>query len=538
LLLLSTLVFAKSYYISNAEVTADIQEDGSVLMSEKITFSFSGSFTYAYRDFELQGQTLSDVEVFEGDKKLNVDYKNKQAKWYYSASNEKRTFNLKYKLTGALNSYTDVNEWYWKMWPGNFPGDTMKFTGIVILPKAVDTKEEIARWAHPALEGSLETIDLQTVRATATSSAENWIEMRVVFPKNVLSSFSGAKQVMNPGLEKIISEEKMWVDTQGFGNLLTGFFAIINFFIIPIFIIYGLYLWFKHGKEPETGYERDYEQEPPYDYSPAVVGALFNMAEQKPAMNDFTATILYLATKKYLRIDKVTKEKKRLFFFKKNVEDYQITLLKDPVELAEYDQTIYNMLKNAAKGNKITFDEFAKKVQKQQMSYHKKFESWRTDAKKRIKPGFYQEDIAIKKLGALVAVPVIMLFLGLIFYFFVGYEDLLFMSIPSFVMVLVAFGMLYVPLRARTKEGALHLARWKAFKKYIEDFSDFKQKPVMDIILWEKYLVYATSLGVADKVIKAMKKLKFTSEEMKNSHVFTSTAMFTSMKFSGNFFYY
>ena len=59
-------------------------------------------------------------------------------------------------------------------------------------------------------------------------------------------------------------------------------------------------------------------------------------------------------------------------------------------------------------------------------------------------------------------------------------------------------------IRKRTKKGNEDYVRWKAFKNFLEDFGRFDIKELPEIALWEKYLVYATVFGLADKVEKAM----------------------------------
>ena len=46
---------------------------------------------------------------------------------------------------------------------------------------------------------------------------------------------------------------------------------------------------------------------------------------------------------------------------------------------------------------------------------------------------------------------------------------------------------------------------WNGLKKFMEDYSMLDERLVPDIVLWEKYLVYATAFGVADKVLKQLK---------------------------------
>ena len=56
-----------------------------------------------------------------------------------------------------------------------------------------------------------------------------------------------------------------------------------------------------------------------------------------------------------------------------------------------------------------------------------------------------------------------------------------------------------------TKEGRLYMLKWKNFKKFLSDNSLMKEHPPESIVIWNQYLVYATALGVADKVYESMK---------------------------------
>lgn len=42
-------------------------------------------------------------------------------------------------------------------------------------------------------------------------------------------------------------------------------------------------------------------------------------------------------------------------------------------------------------------------------------------------------------------------------------------------------------------------------KKFLEDFSNVNTKEVMDIKLWEEYMIFANLFGIADKVSKQLK---------------------------------
>jgi len=79
-------------------------------------------------------------------------------------------------------------------------------------------------------------------------------------------------------------------------------------------------------------------------------------------------------------------------------------------------------------------------------------------------------------------------------------------------LVLLGFSLilsLIVPQKIcsqRTPYGKEYYERWMSFKRYISDYSLIKEYPPESVKLWNKYLIYATALGSAEGVRKAMKK--------------------------------
>ena len=57
----------------------------------------------------------------------------------------------------------------------------------------------------------------------------------------------------------------------------------------------------------------------------------------------------------------------------------------------------------------------------------------------------------------------------------------------------------------RTQISVDEAEKWAGVKKYMEEFSLIKDREVPELVLWEKYLVFATVFGVAEKVIKQLK---------------------------------
>ncbi|HPC77234.1 MAG TPA: hypothetical protein PK811_02760, partial [bacterium] len=60
-LLLTSSVYAKSYWLPQVDCRIDVQEDGSLLWRYSLRFSFSGKFSYAYMDIPTAGIKIEEV---------------------------------------------------------------------------------------------------------------------------------------------------------------------------------------------------------------------------------------------------------------------------------------------------------------------------------------------------------------------------------------------------------------------------------------------------------------------------------------------
>lgn len=64
-----------------------------------------------------------------------------------------------------------------------------------------------------------------------------------------------------------------------------------------------------------------------------------------------------------------------------------------------------------------------------------------------------------------------------------------------------------VAVNRPSKEKEEAYSRWKAFKKFLVDYSNLEEAKLASIHLWEHYFVYAIALGVAEKVAAGYKKI-------------------------------
>jgi uncharacterized membrane protein YgcG len=78
-------------------------------------------------------------------------------------------------------------------------------------------------------------------------------------------------------------------------------------------------------------------------------------------------------------------------------------------------------------------------------------------------------------------------------------------------LVVVTVGMWIVALRLMPErldpDLRTRIAGWKAFRRFLREFSTLPDAPALAVVVWEQYLVLATALDVARKVEKQVKAL-------------------------------
>ncbi len=86
-----------------------------------------------------------------------------------------------------------------------------------------------------------------------------------------------------------------------------------------------------------------------------------------------------------------------------------------------------------------------------------------------------------------------------------------------------------------TQKGIDEAEMWKGLKHYMEDFSMLDKREVPEITLWEKYLVYATAFGIADKVLKQLKTVYPNLESMTSGNTYTCMNLMINTNFTSSF---
>ena len=92
------------------------------------------------------------------------------------------------------------------------------------------------------------------------------------------------------------------------------------------------------------------------------------------------------------------------------------------------------------------------------------------------------------------------------------------------VVVSISVFCYYLTAKKKTVKGNDEYNKWNGLKNFMNDFGRMHEKELPEIILWEKYLVYATVFGCAKKLAKDM-KIKVQEFEQSGSFNYDYVAM-------------
>lgn len=553
--------------LRNLDYDLQLNSDGTADVVETWRISIEDTNTL-FKTFEVDSSKYSeitDVKVSEvtssGEKDftqvnqyqyhLNKDtyygliYNGKfEIAWGANAKNTTRTYKISYKIIDAIKNYNDCSEFYWQFisTDSEIPADLVK--GTIKLPVAVANKEDLKVWAHGPLNGNIQIVSNDTVEFEVQDFDENtMLEARVVTPTNVFYSNQNVNNQVK--LNSILEQEQKWADEANakreelakqeqqrktlftIGMIITNIIGVV----VTIIVIKKIIKYHKILKEtpivkPEQEFEY-YRDIPNESATPAQAGFLYyfkNSGLQYNMSKIISATMLDLCMKKYIEFEVIPDKKEQIKVIIKN---------EDITKLSEDEKMVYELLQKIPKKDtdSFTMKEFEKYASSHSSSILNSFNKIEKIAKETAKQeGNYDEEL-IKKQNSWSSQGVVYAFLAVISIFIMQL-----LIIPSIIAAVYCF-KLSSRYNRLTQKGVNEKAMWVGLKKYMEDFSMIKDKTVPELILWEKYLVYATAFGIADKVLKQLKVVypQITDTDYMMSHGYTYMYLMYSHNFNTTF---
>jgi hypothetical protein len=176
-LVLPGVARADSFSLLQADVAVDVQQDGSLGVSERLEVAFSGDYFFGYRDIPLRaGESLVNPTVVERGVAFRrgtqtslepgqpgtygVERRGDTVRivWYFNARDQTRAFTISYTLRGVAVAYDDVVDVNVKVWGDQWAQPLYRLVGIESAPGAI-----LKAWASLWVRGD---VDLTGRRAT------------------------------------------------------------------------------------------------------------------------------------------------------------------------------------------------------------------------------------------------------------------------------------------------------------------------------------------------------------------------------------
>lgn len=564
-------------FLNLLQFEAQIQEDGSMDVTEYWDIDIEETNTL-YKTFKTDkskyssitnvkvtdvtnGQNIQFTEVFEEMYHVTKDC-------YYGLINEKgmfeiawgvgldnssanRKYKIEYTVNDAIAKYQDKAELYWQFVGADFEVNAQKVLGTITLPQNAISQDEIRVWGHTEdLNGEIHVVDSRTIEFEVNGrNRGQYIEVRTLFPTEMITATMQNKEI----LQEVIAEETVWAEEanqkranrQMMKNVVAIGVAVVSA-VFSAFLLKSIFRKVKEAKSlnkikpsQEMMYFREMPRE---DATPAE--ALYLIKKQTSTFmsdeigNIFSATLLDLGLRKCLSFEVIKNEKGKENIYIEVKKDATVTLTKEEIAVLEF------LLQACGEKDKISVKELEKYIQKSQTKVVKLKDAIDNWIPKRLQE-IGLEDEKQKEEYKKYSNQIVGSFFGVFFAFIIGAivasecSAWVLVGIIPFVILqiinLIVTGNLQSKINVFTQNGIDEIEKWKGLKKYMQEFSLLKEKEVPDLVIWEKFLVYATVFGIADKVIKQLKIVYPNMEEISDINNYTYLYFMMHTNFSTSF---
>lgn len=515
-LIISIVSYAASFRISDLNVEAKLQKDGSMLVNEAVTYDID-EINGVYFDIDAKGYGgITSLQVFEDEGQYannGISYREVnpenyevtendgvyRIKLYSKNYNNVRTFKFVYTLPEAIKVYDDVAQLNRKMVGQDWQQGISSVRVTIELPVSNDyDNSKVLVFGHGPLTGEVDRVENTVVYKLDNYYPGDFLEVHILMEPEIFSEFNKSNIIhenmrqelldmeailaneANKERDNALKREKNIQKLSDNVEVILG--AEASIWAIFMYYIHIVFKRKNKSKNNDIKYLRDL----PDDSSPALVGGIMTKSINN---NEILATIVDLIRKKVLTLE--TYDKQTI-----------ITLTGSTGILSTQEKIIVDIyINDFGDGRSLDLKSFGF-FSKVPMKTAIKFEKWADYVRNEIK----RKDLVYEKMGC-----------GAMLIFLISSIALIFGSLvqanltenPIFLFG-VALGIILlistISAKYPTKKLAETKSRWQAFKNFLSDYSQLEEAKITSIHLWEQYFVYAVALEVSDKVVKAYKK--------------------------------
>jgi uncharacterized membrane protein len=517
----------KSYVFPRVEIDATVRPDGSLDVVERRTFDFDGDFREAFFTVAWPEAQIEGFTVTESGRPVPVRVEPRfateiEATWPLAGEDDVRTFTISYRARCAVDVWADTAHLLWMFigtgWdveteeasirvhlPG-FATNTGRLTrpqeACPVQPPAGEVRArpladgETKAWGHGPLGGQVHLPDPETVTLDISNLAPfAFVEGSILFPKEavplshevpapmrqtILDQETEMARVSNAQRLELLAEEEAERRRRLVFWILLA--AQVLVFVVAVVI--------SRLRDRVPGVP-DMQEDPPEELHPVDLAQLWGAANGRLSMqNEYRAQMLHLArigAIELLPVGRVT-----------DPEDF-IAKLKEVRDANPRDMEFLEFLFPGSKDDEVAFSTLKPtgKRRRELRQWWDAMDTRRKKVLKRLLPSVRWESWLVTLVGLAGSVA------AFIAPALVGPWGLLLAPVS-----IVGMTIAHILIRPRLREDFRErVARWRAFRRFLTEFSTLPEAPALAVIIWERYLVDAVALGCADEVEEQVKAL-------------------------------
>lgn len=542
-LALSSCVDKGNEYLNRAEINLYVQENGDVKVTERWKTEVEGDTIHnLYREIDLydndnrhcsvikdfsvtnnktgevlaEAYNLKNPAGFDNDHLTNHSYVyNKtvvedevrlvEIGYYFPyTSYDELDYTMSYTITDMVMEYGDTVALYYQPFGKGFELYVDEIELNVFLPSGQKTTEDTLAFLHTELAESYCEVQEGRIAVNAGGlTEEDSLEIRALLPKTM---FSGVQKTSQEAKRQaIIDEETAWIEEYEATVLkerrTTVALSIVGGVLVLLAI--GLAVYFKvfyYKVSDKDGTFPAYVREIPLGVTPAEMAHFFyhykgGLKSQKNRGNVLSATIMDLARKDFLELSSDPSD----------ADDYVIGLCSVPdakrAELKVHESALLELLAKvqASVGRPFNMKEFENFAKANATYTNNQINAVVGKSQKgfAISTNFKQSALS----SILTTIGVLMIGGGVLFF---GGEMTTYFGLGLFIAGFIL--EIFTPRAKKfSAEGLKKYMEAKGLERFMLDFSNLKEHEIPALILWEEYMVFATMMGISERVLEELK---------------------------------
>ena len=463
------------------------------------------------------------------DAKLDEANRTIEIGWNIPAteSADELTFEIDMTMVGTSTAYRDVASFQWEPFGPLNQVPIGKVTGVVNFPEGVNENNSWA-WLHFAGNGQTSRGDNGQLQFTAYDVKPGQ-HLDLVAMVDSSATHDVARSLDVDHKQAIIDDEteqeRQWYESQSRRASITVAIWIVLAITGIVVSIWGLVAAIRSNRAARFTGDVVYWRDPP-EMSPASASRLHNVLVGEEVGSNpsrqMAATVLSLACKgviaiypgkaeQYAGINLLSGSAHDIAFMASQGKNKTSTIVIKQVDeklppLSSSEEAAFAMLDKTARsiGSRV-FDLDDMKAQ-----FSKGDEGYKLNNR---------FDVAVRSefamlgatrtvgVGARVAgsIGILAAIMASVMFFIQGVGMAMSLAYSAPVMCISIFNLVYARRRGLTERaGQRYAGQVQGLKHYLEDYSDFSDRDTGDLLLWDRYLVYATAFGISGKVLKQL----------------------------------